>query len=192
LQFEKLFFLLLCQEQELSLTKKIIKNVLTAMKKEIILLFILIISSCSYSVYTNSYPYLKTINIRTFSNKTIKYELEENLLSALTDMFEKDGRLKIVDQNPDCRLEGEILDYSNKIFTYGNNRVDEYEVKILFKVIFTDLKKNKILYQSDSLVLSETYSESDDLSEFKTEEEAQNKIYQDLFETIMKETLEEW
>ena len=174
------------------MTKKIIKNVLAAMKKEIILLFILIISSCSYSVYTNSYPYLKTINIRTFSNKTIKYELEENLLSSLTEMFEKDGRLKIVDQNPDCRLEGAILDYSNKIFTYGNNSVDEYEVKILFKVIFTDLKKNKMLYQNDSLVLSETYSESDELSEFKTEEEAQKKIYQDLFEAIMKETLEEW
>ncbi|OQX71940.1 MAG: hypothetical protein B6D62_00620 [Candidatus Cloacimonas sp. 4484_275] len=158
-------------------------------KKMLIIIFVLLLS-CSYSVYTNSYPYLKTIKIATFSNNTTEYELEENLLLKLTDLFEKDGRLKIVDLNPDCKLEGEILDYSNKIYSYGNENVDEYEVKILFKIIFTDLKKNKILYQNNSLVLSETYSGSNELSEFKTEEEAQNKIYQDLFDTIMKESLE--
>jgi len=162
------------------------------MIKKTLIIILIALSSCSYSVYTNSYPYLKTIKILTFSNQTTKYELEENLLAKLTELFEKDGRLKIVDLNPDCRLEGEILDYSNKIHAYGDNSVDEYEVKILFKVIFTDLKKNKVLYQNNALVLNETYSANDELSEFKTEEEVQEKIYQDLFDEIMKKTLEEW
>jgi len=162
------------------------------MNKRLSLFIIFIVTSCSYSIYTTSYPYLKTISILSFPNKTIKYGLEEDLLNDISDRFIRDGRLKIVSILPDCQLKGEILDYSNKIYTYGNEVVDEYEVKILFKVIFTDLKKNNIIWQNSSLSLSERYSSSDETSEFKTEEEAQKEIFKDLYETILKNSLEEW
>ena len=163
-----------------------------AMKISYILGILLVLGACSYSVYTSGFPHLKTISIRTFLNNTVEYDLEEEIQIELTNYFEKDGRLKIVTLSPDCQLEGEILDYSNKIFTYDAAGVEEYEVKILFKAIFIDLKKNEIIWKNDALVLSETYSSSEETSEFSTEEEAQKEIYKDLFETIMKNSLEEW
>ena len=94
--------------------------------------------------------------------------------------------------SPDCQLEGEILDYSNKILSYAGSNVEEYEVRILFKISFIDLKKNNLVLKNDALQLSETYSSSEEISEFKTEEEAQEKIINDLFDYIIKESLEEW
>ncbi len=151
-----------------------------------------VLGACTYSVYTSGFPHLKTISIQPFLNNTVEYDLEEEILVELTNYFEKDGKLKIVTLSSDCRLEGEILDYSNKIFTYDTAGVEEYEVKILFKIIFTDLKNNEIIWKNDTLVLRETYSSSEETSEFSTEEEAQTEIFKILFETIMKNSLEEW
>ena len=162
------------------------------MKKLIFIVFVIILCSCTYSVYTTGYPHLKSITIIPFENKTTQYNLEENIHISLSNNFENDGRLKIVGISPDCQLEGEILDYSNKIRSYAGSNVEEYEVRILFKINFTDLKKNSIILKNDALQLSETYSSSEEISEFKTEEEAQEKIISDLFDYIIKESLEEW
>jgi len=162
------------------------------MKQMIILIFVIFIGACSYSVHSNSYPHLKTIVILPFTNNTTEYNLEEDLLNELSNLFINDGRLKIVGISPDCQLEGEILDYTDKIYTYDSSTIDAYQVKILFKIIFTDLKKNSIIWQNNSLILSETYSETDESSEFSSEAEAQNEIMKDLYDTIIKNSLEEW
>ena len=162
------------------------------MKQMIILIFVIFIGACSYSVHSNSYPHLKTIVILPFTNNTTEYNLEEDLLNELSNLFINDGRLKIVGISPDSQLEGEILDYTDKIYTYDGSTINAYQVKILFKIIFTDLKKNSILWQNNSLILSETYSETDESSEFSSEAEAQNEIMKDLYDTIIKNSLEEW
>ncbi len=162
------------------------------MKKSMFIIFVIISCSCTYSVYTTGYPHLKSIAITPFENKTTQYNLEENIHNSLSGNFENDGRLKIVGLSPDCQLDGEILDYLNKILSYAGSSVEEYEVRILFKINFTDLKKNMIIFKNDALQLSETYSSSEEISEFKTEEEAQEKIINDLFDYIIKESLEEW
>ena len=162
------------------------------MKKSLYLLLVIVLCSCSYSVYSTGYPHLKSISILPFENKTTQYNLEENIHISLSSSFENDGRLKIVGISPDCQLEGEILDYSNKILSYAGSNVEEYEVRILIRIIFTDMKKNNIILKNDALQLSETYSSSEEISEFKTEEEAQERIIKDLFEYIIKESLEEW
>ena len=162
------------------------------MKKSLLFIFIIILCSCTYSVYTTGYPHLKSITIIPFENKTTQYNLEENIHISLSSNYENDGRLKIVGISPDCQLEGGILDYSNKILSYAGSNVEEYEVRILFKISFIDLKKNNIILKNDALQLSETHSSSEEISEFKTEEEAQEKIINDLFDYIIKESLEEW
>jgi len=162
------------------------------MKKSGIFIVTVFLMACSYSVYTTGYPHLKTIAILPFENNTTEYNLEEVIFNSLTNYFENDGRLKIVSISPDCQLEGQILDYSNKILTYAGSNVDEYEVRILFSITFTDLKKNNIIWQNKALIISETYSSSDENSEFSIEEEAQNEIIKDMFDIIIKESLEEW
>jgi hypothetical protein len=163
------------------------------MMKIITMLIVLtIIVSCSYSVYTNSYPHLKTVNIIPFENETTEYELEENLNNKLTEYFEDDGRLKITTISSDCRITGQISDYSKDIHTYSGSEVDEYQVRILFKIEFADLTNNKVIWKNDTLKISETFSATNENIEFKTEEEAQEEIISKLFETIMKNSLEQW
>ena len=163
------------------------------MHKIIVLLIItLFLTGCSYSVYSTGYPHLKTIAIQQFQNTTTEYQLENELFLDISEKFEQDGRLSIVTIAPDCQLEGRILDYSDKIYSYNTEGIEEYQVKILFNVIFTDLVKNEVIYQDDSLVLASEYSAADPTAEFTSEEEARYEIYSNLFDLILKETLEQW
>ncbi len=162
------------------------------MKKIIFLLVILCLFGCSYSVYTSGFPHLKTIKIESFDNETTQYQFEENVLRQLMDKFQDDGRLKLANLNPNSMLSGNILDYSHKIREYGVSNVDEYQVRILFKVTLMDLINNEIIWQNNSLSLSENYSQTDENSGFNSEEEAQNEIISKLFLKIINESLEQW
>lgn len=160
--------------------------------KILVIVACIIVISCSYTVYPSGYPHLKTITVTAFENRTTQYNLDEDLLNALSSQFIQDGRLKLVTLSPDCRLEGKILDYSNKIYKYSDEAVEQYEVKIFFALEFTDLVKNTLILNKESIILSETYSETDPNSEFQNESEAQQKIFEDLFDLIIKDTLEAW
>ncbi len=155
-------------------------------------LLILLFTSCSYSVYTTGYPHLKTIQVLPLENLTNNYELRDLIFNMLTDSYESDGRLKLVNLSPDCQLECSILDYSNKILTYSGSTIDEYEVRVLFSVVLTDLVKNQVIWSNSQLLLSENYSQSLENNKFTSEIEAQEEIIVKLFDTLMKNTLEEW
>ncbi|HOD53370.1 MAG TPA: LptE family protein [Candidatus Cloacimonadota bacterium] len=159
-----------------------------------IFLLLLLFAGCSYSVYTSEYPHLKTIYIQPFENKTVEYALAQDTQNSLVNAFLHDGRLKINTQNPDSELKGEIIDYKKKIFSYDNaGNVQEYQIQILFSVTFTDLKMSKTIYENKSLLLTKTYNPSStNVNIEKTEEEAINKIFSDLFDHIIKNTLESW
>lgn len=151
----------------------------------------MIVMGCTYSVYSSGMPHLKTVKLNEFENKTDQYELEIKLLDSMSEDFIMDGRLNLVDLTPDCELKGRILDYTNKITTYGSSGIDEYEVRVLFSIEFVDLVKNEIIWETSNLVISQKYSGNDN-AEIVTEEEAVKEIEQDLFEKIMRESLEEW
>lgn len=157
-----------------------------------LLISCLAVSSCSYSVYSNSLPHLKTIAVQRFENKSDQYELEEDLQTEMISRYNEDGRLRTVTLNPDCVIEGTILDYSRKIDTYDEAGIEEFQVKILFKIKFTDMVRDEIIWEKESLVISEVYSENEEESEYATEEEAIDSIYEKLFNEIMKNTLERW
>ncbi len=152
----------------------------------------LCISSCSYSVYSNSLPHLKTIAIERFENKSDQFELEEELWNFLNSEFNSDGRLRVVSLAPDCMLNGVIMDYSRKIDTYDETGIEEYNVKMLFRLTFTDLTTGEIIWEKDSLILSQSYSEADETAEFRSESDAREAIYQNLFNEVMKNSLEQW
>jgi hypothetical protein len=162
------------------------------MKKILIYCALLIVAGCSYSVRTSAFPHLKTISIGEFANSTVEYGLEEEISLLLTEKFQNDGRLKIVTMNSDVLLEGEIRDYTDKVFSFDETGAEEYQVRILFKIVFTDLVRNEVVWQQDNLILSEKYSSINEFSEFKTEEEAQTEIFNQLFDTILRNTLEDW
>lgn len=159
-----------------------------------VMALILVISGCSYSVYTNQYPYLKTLHITPFENKSTEYSLSQDIMTSLVEKYNQDNRLKLVSISPDCQIEGTILEYQKNIYSYDNAKnIKEYQIKMLLKVKFLDLKYNKVIWENSTLLLSEIYNvESGTSAPFKTEKEAQNSIYKELFNQIMKYTLEEW
>lgn len=166
------------------------------MVKKIItfILIIFVAAGCSYSVYSNAYPHLKRIQILAFDNRSSEFTLGDIVFNNLSDAFREDGRLRLVTQQPDSQLEGSILSFSEKIYSYdAANNVQDYMVAISFSVIFTDVINNTVLYETKSLTLSEIYAVSDEsTSRFKTKEEAIDEICDKLHRTIMQNTLESW
>lgn len=166
------------------------------MVKKFIIIFMLAIAvlGCSYSVYTSEYPHLKSIHVFPFDNKTTEYSLSQDAQNTLVNKFISDGRLKINTQNPDCTLKGSIIDYQKKIFSYDNSgNIKEYQIQILFSVEFYDTKYSKAIYENKTLYLSRTYSTNTTNTNIATSEsEAIEKIFTDLFDNIIKNTLESW
>lgn len=157
-------------------------------------LIILILSACSYSVRTNAYPHLKRIQLLALENKSTEFYLGDVVFNNLSTAFSEDGRLRTVTQQPDCQLEGSILSFSEKVYSYDTvNNVQDYLVAITFEVTFTDLINNKVIYENKSLVLSEIYAVSEEsTSRFKSKDDAITEICDKLYKNILQNTLESW
>jgi hypothetical protein len=167
-------------------------------KTTLYFLAVILLSGCTYSVFSNQLPHLKDIYILPIENASGEADLETTMFNTISSEFISDGRLKIVSQEPDCELECKILDYSNSIYTYDEaNNVKEYQVKILFAITFTDLNKNEVILTRPSLLKTEKYpadiNNPDYVdSDVKSEATAQTEIFKDLFKEIMSNTLEAW
>jgi hypothetical protein len=129
-----------------------------------------------------------------FDNKSSEFSLGDIVYNRLSNALRDDGRLRLVTQQPDCSLEGSVLGFSEKIYSYDeSNNVQDYIVTITFSVTFTDLVNNKVVYENKNLPVTEIYGDTDEsTSRFKTKTEAINEICDKLFKTVMQNTLESW
>ena len=153
-----------------------------------------VLFSCSYSVYSNAYPHLKKIAVRAFENRTSEFDLGDKVLNGLSEQFQKDGRLKLVTQQPDCTLEGEITSLDENVFSYDSgNNVQDYMLRLTCSVTFTDLINNQTIYENKNLVLSEAYAvSSESTAKSKSKEEATDELITQLFRNIVQNSLETW
>ncbi|MDD3049624.1 MAG: LPS assembly lipoprotein LptE [Candidatus Cloacimonetes bacterium] len=165
------------------------------MKKIIaILITVSMLISCSYSVYMSAYPHLRTIDVKIFDNKSDTYEIESELNDSLVRQFLIDSRLKIASVEVDCILTGVIKAYENKIVSFNvEEAVDEYEVSIAYDIDFFDNVNSQTLWKAENAIIRKKYypNSTDDLK-IKTEEEARQEIFEDIFKKIMENTLEKW
>lgn len=166
------------------------------MVKKFILLsvILLLLSGCYYSVYSNAYPHLKKIRVEPWDNRSSEYALGEQVLQELSSLIRSDGRLKQVTREADCSLEGEILSYSEKIYSYDSgNMVQDYQIQIAFSITFTDLTKNEVIYENKNLILSELYAVADaSTARHKSKEDAISEIFKKLFQNAIQNSLEAW
>ncbi len=154
----------------------------------------LIFCGCSYSLRMNQYPHLRDIAIAPFENETIELFLEEELRNSLISSFQQDGRLRIAYEDPDSRIEGRILDYSSTIYGYDiEQTVEEYQVRLVLAITFTDLVRNELIWENKNLTVSERYAPSGSSNvRWQTEEEALEEIFDELFRIIIRNSLESW
>ncbi|MCB5230262.1 MAG: LPS assembly lipoprotein LptE [Candidatus Cloacimonas sp.] len=159
-----------------------------------LLIAIIFLTGCSYSVRLNQLPHLRDVAISPFENETLELYLEEELRTSLITSFRQDGRLRITYDNPDSKIEGKLIEYSNTIYGYDiDKNIEEYQVRLQMSLIFTDLVRNEVIYENKALSLVEYYSPSSVESvRLKSEEEAVKEIFKELFQVIVRNSLEAW
>ncbi len=158
------------------------------------ILLLLSLSGCFYSVYSNAYPHLKKIRVMAFENRSSEFALGDLLLTGLNREIRNDGRLRLVTIDPDCSLEGHIISFSERVYSYdAANQVQDYQVQMNVSVTFTDLINNKVLYENSNLSLTELYAFAPGgTARFKTKEEAIDELITKLYQTILQNSLESW
>jgi len=99
-----------------------------------------------------------------------------------------------VTEDPDCTLEGAILSFSENVYSYdAANQVQDYQVKMVVSVTFTDLINNTVLYQNSGLTVTELYAVAEGgTAKFKTKEEAVEELISKLYKTILQNSIEGW
>lgn len=129
-----------------------------------------------------------------FDNQTAEFELGDEMLNRMVLHFRDDGRLRLVTQQPDCQIEGRISAFEEKIYSFdAANNVQDYQIRITFAILFTDLIRNEVIYETSALTLSEIYAVSEQsTSRIKSKEAAINEIIRNLFNNIMQNSLEKW
>ena len=160
-------------------------------------LLLFILAGCTYSVYMNAYPHLKTVKVNDFTNDSKEFGIEEELTSVISQEFDKNGQLTLVSVSPDVTVEGSIADYKKEVLTFTeSDNVEEYKVTILFNLKVIDNIKDKVIWDGKSVLLTKNYANqvSEDVSGtiMTSEEEARTEIFNDLYDEIMKNTFEKW
>lgn len=152
------------------------------------------LSSCYYSVYSNAYPHLKKIRIEPFENTTVEFALADKALNELSLFVRNDGRLKLVTQDPDCLLEGSIISFDEKIYSYDSaNQVQDYQLRMVLDIRFTDLVNNEVIYENTALSVSEAYKVAEgSTARNNSKEEALSEIFSSIFKSVIQNSLEAW
>ena len=167
------------------------------MKKTIFILLLgILINSCSVSYKFDGasvdYNTVKTISIQDFPNhaKLIYPTLSSSFSDALRNKYIRQTRLKIVNDNADLELEGEITAYDVKGLAV---KADAYasmtELSISIKIRYVNNKK-----QGDDL--DQSFTSSRPFSNTQTLDQVQDQlipeIIEDLIDQIYNATLGKW
>ncbi len=153
------------------------------------------LASCGYTPAPILPDHIKTMAVNTFKNATIEYGIEEKLTLAVSDEFLRDGRLDIAgQQQADALLTGEITQYVLEPVSYDEQDIiEEYKVYIIVDLVFKDLTTDTVLWEERAMEGSVNYFVSSKAGELvETEDEAQDRLVDDLALDIVRRTIEGW
>ncbi|MBX7258987.1 MAG: DUF799 domain-containing protein [Candidatus Hydrogenedentes bacterium] len=106
------------------------------------------LSGCGYSTESSLDPQYQSIFVPAFKNMSREYDLQAPLTNAVIRKFIADGRLHVTDeQDADLILEGVILGYNLKGFTYDeDDEVTNYLVEVSAGARLIDRKTGNTLW----------------------------------------------
>jgi len=179
------------------------------MKKAVvfIILALLVVSGCGYTTKTLLGDHLKSIYIAPFDSKidiTKESEyrdhyriyrpgLEREFREIVKDRFVFDGTLKVVntEDEADSILVCNIIDFRKEPLQYTDSKtVDEYRLKIIVDMKFTDLVENRVLVNEKELSGEATYTLSGAFA--GSESSAQTTAVTDLARRMVERVVENW
>ena len=150
---------------------------------------------CGYTLSSALPAHIKTIAIPTLTNNTVEFGLADDITQSLVSGFFADQHMKLVqERDADAVLRGTIVEYRNRVFGYTSaERATEYEIVLVVKVAFRDMRKNRDVWKEDALVVRTTYNVVPVGSEpAKTETDGRKEVIQKLTDRIVSRTVQGW
>ncbi|MCK4519178.1 MAG: LptE family protein [Candidatus Omnitrophica bacterium] len=131
------------------------------MKKcKAIIFLLMFISGCGYTTGSLIPSHIKTIYVETFINKTSEPNIELDITNAVRDRYAWDGSLSIVNdkESADSMLQGEIVNFEKQPVAYGDdNEIAEYRLILTVNLIYTDLSKDKVMWEEKKFKADSEY-----------------------------------
>jgi hypothetical protein len=162
-------------------------------RKYLSLLLVALVLSCGYSAGSLLPKHIKKLYIPTFENETTRYGIEQDLTTAVTEVFTDDNRLSVVSESEaDAMLRGVITSYEKGALTFDRAQtVDEFKIEISVAVEFEDLRDGKILWREDEFRAWESYREGEE-EEGTGEDTALESAIKTLAADMLSRTIEGW
>ena len=121
-------------------------------------------SGCGYSLSGRGSflpSYIKVISVPQFTNNTPVIDIERRLTEAVRSELIGRGRYKIESDRAkpsDAMLTGEILNVSSVPAAVDQQqRATQYNIVVVAKIEFRDVKTDKVLWSHPSLPITERY-----------------------------------
>jgi hypothetical protein len=165
------------------------------------------VAGCGYTTQSLLAPHVKTVYIDNFRSsiditretaygdhyRIYRPGLERDLTKEVKDRFVFDGNVRVVNrkEEADSFLTGEIIDLRKEPLQYTDNRaVDEYRVKLIINMKFTDLTTDTVLFDEKNVAGEDSYTLSGAFT--GSESTTIQGAIEDLARRIVEKVIEGW
>lgn len=131
-----------------------------------------------------------------FENRTPRYGIEERLTDSVIRAFILDGRL-LPAKKGDGQIRGKIISYSKEPLSYDEEGyVAEYRIWMRVSLLLYDLHLDKVLWEDEIeegiRYIPETSSLVCDGIRPETEDEAMDRLIEEIASRIVSRTIDGW
>lgn len=154
----------------------------------------LLLTGCYYTFTPNLPPGIKSVAIPIFENNTLNYGLETLVTTKTVDEFVKDGNLRVKDvRKADSILHGTVVNYWQEAASYTvGEAIQKYRLTMTVAISFEDRVSGEILWSEPNLTYSVTYFPTASQGNTETEQQAQERLAEDIAQEIVRRTIEGW
>lgn len=160
------------------------------------LLFLTLLTACTISYKFNGasidYNTTKTISVKEFPNQALLVypPLSQNFTEALKDIYTRQTKLKVVNEEGDLRVEGEIVGYDlTPLAAQADGYASETKLTMTVNVRFTNVNNEKEDFEQ-RFSAYQTFPSTqmlDDVQDSLLEE-----IIKEITESIFNKTVANW
>lgn len=153
----------------------------------------LIAAGCGYRTTSRTAKDIKSIHVPFFVNETPEPNLEVTVTETIIQDLLDDNTLKVVGKdNADAILEGRIVEFQNRPFSYNDDlRAEEYHVSVRVVVSLYNRKTNAAIWKDRSMAGTASYF-VEQVENGNTFDEAVDEAIKQITERILNLTTQDW
>jgi hypothetical protein len=138
--------------------------------------FLSLLAGCGYRLANQNFNggAGQIMAIPTFANRTTSYRIEQRLTEAVRQEFIRRTHYHVVPAiSGDVVMSGEILNYAAVPVLFDQQgRGSAYEILVDLKILVTEPKTGKVLFQNDRFTFREVFELSQNSGDFVPEDPA--------------------